>query len=312
LTALLTTKASPFVAASERERLTLAHLARLTYAAFPSTYKCFYHTTAQQWVLQRRETGMWTGHAVEDLYTTAHALVEALASAHTRPGMQDARARTRLRTLASEMLARQGTWLPLFRREAFHEVTPTSTHKARKASRASCSRAVPTVHTPAVEPECVRLAKAMARRRREGQPRVPVRRSVRQANTREKRKAADAERRRSQRAARLAAARWGGGRERWSEGSIINMFVVVQFSVVSRFSVCKNAGFVESESSDPFEGASSWGTQPNFETYGGQCVELIAQTHTPVECTWLSYCLVSSRYRAWYERESTFARGTTI
>lgn len=219
--AALLTKASPFVAASERERLTLAHLARLTYAAFPSTYKCFYHTTAQQWVLQRRETGMWTGHAVEDLYTTAHALVEALASAHTRPGMQDARARTRLRTLASEMLARQGTWLPLFQREAFHEVTPTTTHgptakapevlpawlqdlKARKASRA-----VPTVQTPPVEPECVRLAKAMARRRREGQPRVPVRRSVRQANTREKRKAAEAERRRSQRAARLAVARWG-------------------------------------------------------------------------------------------------------
>ena len=224
--AALLTKASPFVAASERERLTLAHLARLTYAAFPSTYKCFYHTTAQQWVLQRRETGLWTGHAVEALYTTAHALVEALASAHTRPGMQDARARTRLRTLASEMLARQGTWLPLFQREAFHEVTPTSTHgptakapevlpawlqhlKARKALLASCSRAVPTVHTPPVEPECVRLAKAMARRRREGQHRVPVRRSVRQANTREKRKAAEAERRRSQRAARLAAARWG-------------------------------------------------------------------------------------------------------
>ena len=218
LTALLA-KASPFVAACERERLTLAHLARLTYAAFPSTYKCFYHTTAQQWVLQRRETGLWTGHAVEDLYTTAHALVQALASAHTRPGMQDARARTRLRTLASEMLARQGTWLPWFRREAFHEVTPTLTHgptakapevlpawlqalKARKASRASCSRAVPTDHTPPVEPECVR-------RRREGQPRVSVRRSVRQANTREKRKAAEAERRRSQRAARLAAARWG-------------------------------------------------------------------------------------------------------
>ena len=60
LTALLA-KASPFVAASERERLTLAHLARLTYAAFPSTYKCFYHTTAQQWVVgfleERRAAG---------------------------------------------------------------------------------------------------------------------------------------------------------------------------------------------------------------------------------------------------------------
>ena len=44
-------------------------------------------------MLQRRETGLWTGHAVEALYTTAHALVQALASAHTRPGMQDARAR---------------------------------------------------------------------------------------------------------------------------------------------------------------------------------------------------------------------------
>ena len=58
------------------------------------------------------------------------------------------------------------------------------------------------------------------------------------------------------------------------------MFVVVQFSVVSRFSVCKNAGFVESKTKDTFEGASSWSTQPNLETYGGQCIELIAQTHT--------------------------------
>ena len=221
----LLSNTSPYFAACERERQILANLVRLTYDAFPCTYKCFYHTTAQQWVLQRREKGLWTGHAVEELYTTTHALVQALVSAHTRPGIQDARVRTRLRALATDMLARREAWLPLFQREAFHEVTPKEAGypkvnpptappawlqalKARKASRASCP-CVLLGDAPPVEPECVRLAKAMARRRRAGQTRVSVRRSVRQADLRKKRQEADAARRKSQRAERVATARWG-------------------------------------------------------------------------------------------------------
>ena len=215
--AALLSNTSPYFAACERER----HAGK-PRAPDARRVPCTHARHDGPAGAAKPREGPVDGHAVEELHTT-HALVQAPGCAHAprntgrtrQPGPRPGHGYAR----------RREAWLPLFQREAFHEVTPKEAGypkvnpptappawlqalKARKASRASCP-CVLLGDAPPVEPECVRLAKAMARRRRAGQTRVSVRRSVRQADLRKKRQEADAARRKSQRAERVATARSG-------------------------------------------------------------------------------------------------------
>jgi hypothetical protein len=180
----------------------LAHrLLELVYDAFPFSYKCTYDPTLHTWVRRRRVGGTWVHHTVEHLYTTASALVHAVATTFRTPRPEDTAPRVCLLALAKALQLTDSSWslpdvlLPVFDHEAEFIVVPRV-------------EAVTTTTT------------SEARAHHEGRSaRVPVRtcRSARfGTESRARRKEADEARRAAGRAARVARLRGvdgGVGRE---------------------------------------------------------------------------------------------------
>ena len=122
----------------------LAHrLLELVYDAFPYSYKCTYDPTRHTWIRRRRVGGTWVHHTVEHLYTTASALVHAVATTFRTPRPEDTAPRVCLLALAKALQLTDSSWslpdvfLPVFHHEAEFIVVPrveavTTTTKARE------------------------------------------------------------------------------------------------------------------------------------------------------------------------------------
>ena len=176
----------------------LAHrLLELVYDAFPYSYKCTYDPTQHTWRRRRRVRGTWVDHTVEHLYTTASALVHAVATTFRTSCPEDTAPRVCLLALAKALQLVDSSWslpdvlLPVFHHEGQFLVVPR----------------VEAVRTTTTK---VRESREGRKRREERSARVPVRtcRSARTATeSRVRRKEADEARRATGRAARVARLR---------------------------------------------------------------------------------------------------------
>ena len=73
------------------------------YDAFPYSYKCTYDDTLHTWRRWRRVGGTWVHHTVDHLYTTASALVHAVATTFRTPRPEDTAPRVCLLALAKAL-----------------------------------------------------------------------------------------------------------------------------------------------------------------------------------------------------------------